>query len=85
MSVEPVGVRNSRTGVLVLAATNRPEVLDPALLRPGRINRRVVVPRPSEEGRRDILTVHLRNVPVDGDLPLVRSHILRRCIGSISP
>jgi ATP-dependent Zn protease len=67
-----VRVPCSRTGVLVLAATNRPEVLDPALLRPGRISRRVVVPRPSQEGRRDILTVHLRHVPVDGDLRLVR-------------
>ncbi|KAF5831722.1 P-loop containing nucleoside triphosphate hydrolase protein [Dunaliella salina] len=53
-----------RQGVLFLAATNRIDVLDPALLRPGRINRKVVVPLPDEQGRQDILNVHLRGVPM---------------------
>mmetsp|Transcript_4482 Transcript_4482/g.12213 ORF Transcript_4482/g.12213 Transcript_4482/m.12213 type:complete len:653 (-) Transcript_4482:463-2421(-) len=53
-----------RQGVLFLAATNRIDVLDPALLRPGRINRKVVVPLPDERGRQDILNVHLRGVPM---------------------
>ncbi|KAK9795934.1 hypothetical protein WJX73_007369 [Symbiochloris irregularis] len=53
-----------RQGVLLLAATNRPEVLDAALTRPGRLSRRVVVPLPDEKGRSDILAVHLRNTPM---------------------
>lgn len=57
---------DGRPGVLVIAATNRPETLDPALLRPGRLTRRVTVPLPDEEGRRDILRVHLRRVPLQG-------------------
>src|SRR5207247_7722614 len=52
-------------GVIVLAATNRPEVLDPALLRPGRFDRRVFVNPPDREGRRKILEVHTRGVPLD--------------------
>eukprot|EP00854_Cymbomonas_tetramitiformis_P000890 gene890-1388_t len=56
------------TGVLVLAATNRPEVLDSALLRPGRISRTVVVDRPDASGRQDIMLVHLQNVPVRGEV-----------------
>jgi ATP-dependent Zn protease len=55
-----------RPGVLVLAATNRIDVLDPALLRPGRISRRVRVPRPDAPGRAAVLKVHLRGVPMDG-------------------
>ncbi|KIZ05210.1 hypothetical protein MNEG_2749 [Monoraphidium neglectum] len=55
-----------RPGVVLLAATNRPEVLDPALLRPGRLSRKVVVPLPDEPGRRAILAVHLRGVPLEG-------------------
>jgi cell division protease FtsH len=55
-----------RPGVLVLAATNRIDVLDPALLRPGRISRRVRVPRPDPAGRAAVLKVHLRGVPMDG-------------------
>lgn len=51
--------------VLLLAATNRPEVLDPALLRPGRISRRIVVPLPDRPGRREILGVHLRSIPME--------------------
>lgn len=53
-----------REGVLLLAATNRAEVLDPALTRPGRLSRRVVVPLPDEAGRADILAVHLRTTPM---------------------
>lgn len=53
--------------ILLLAATNRPDVLDKALLRPGRISRRVVVPLPDVAGRRDILAVHMANVPMESD------------------
>ncbi len=52
-------------GVILIAATNRPDVLDPALLRPGRFDRRVVVPRPDVRGREEILRVHSRHVPTD--------------------
>jgi cell division protease FtsH len=52
-------------GVIILAATNRPDVLDPALLRPGRFDRQVVVPQPDVKGRLEIIKVHTRNVPVD--------------------
>jgi cell division protease FtsH len=55
----------SNVGVIILAATNRPDVLDPALLRPGRFDRQVVVPQPDVKGRLEILKVHTRNVPVD--------------------
>ena len=51
-------------GVILIAATNRPDVLDPALLRPGRFDRRVVVPRPDVRGREEILRVHSRRVPL---------------------
>ena len=50
-------------GVIILAATNRPDVLDPALLRPGRFDRRVVVDRPDVKGREAILKVHVKNIP----------------------
>jgi cell division protease FtsH len=56
--------------VIVLAATNRPEVLDPALLRPGRFDRRVAVPPPDREGRLRILQVHSRDVPLGDDVDL---------------
>ena len=52
-------------GVIILAATNRPDVLDPALLRPGRFDRQIVVPRPDVKGRLEILKVHTRNIPLD--------------------
>ncbi len=55
-------------GVIVIAATNRPDVLDPALLRPGRFDRQVVVPLPDVRGREQILKVHMRKVPVDDDV-----------------
>ena len=63
------------TGIIVIAATNRPDVLDPALLRPGRFDRQVVVPLPDIRGREEILKVHMRKVPVAGD---VRADIVAR-------
>ncbi|MDY0095743.1 MAG: ATP-dependent zinc metalloprotease FtsH [Candidatus Vecturithrix sp.] len=54
----------SNEGVIMIAATNRPDVLDPALLRPGRFDRQVVVPRPDVRGREGILAVHTRNIPL---------------------
>lgn len=60
----------SNEGVILIAATNRPDVLDPALLRPGRFDRQVVVPRPDVKGRAKILKVHARKVPLDGDVEL---------------
>jgi cell division protease FtsH len=55
-------------GVIVIAATNRPDVLDPALLRPGRFDRQVVVPLPDVRGREQILKVHMRKIPVSEDV-----------------
>ena len=60
----------SNEGVILIAATNRPDVLDPALLRPGRFDRRVVVPRPDVKGREEILRVHTRKVPLADDVDL---------------
>ncbi len=57
-------------GIIIIAATNRPDVLDPALLRPGRFDRQVVVPRPDIEGRIKILQVHTRNKPLAPDVDL---------------
>jgi cell division protease FtsH len=57
-------------GVILIAATNRPDVLDPALLRPGRFDRRVVVPRPDVKGREGILAVHTRKVPLSADVDI---------------
>lgn len=57
-------------GVVILGATNRPEVLDKALLRPGRFDRRVIVDKPDLKGREDILKVHIKDVKVDGDVDL---------------
>ncbi len=62
-------------GVIVIAATNRPDVLDPALLRPGRFDRQVVVPLPDVRGREQILKVHMRKVPLGDD---VKPSILAR-------
>lgn len=62
-------------GIIVIAATNRPDVLDPALLRPGRFDRQVVVPLPDVRGREQILKVHLRKVPVADD---VRPEVIAR-------
>jgi cell division protease FtsH len=61
---------DASTGVIVLAATNRADVLDPALLRPGRFDRRVPVQAPDKEGRKQILLVHTREVPLAGDVDL---------------
>ncbi|PKO85445.1 MAG: cell division protein FtsH [Betaproteobacteria bacterium HGW-Betaproteobacteria-12] len=55
-------------GIIVIAATNRPDILDPALLRPGRFDRQVVVPLPDIRGREEILKVHIRKVPIAGDV-----------------
>ena len=60
----------SNEGVILIAATNRPDVLDPALLRPGRFDRRVVVARPDVKGREEILRVHTRKVPLCDDVDL---------------
>ncbi len=60
----------SNEGVILVAATNRPDVLDPALLRPGRFDRRIVVPRPDVRGREEILRVHTRKVPISPDVDL---------------
>ncbi len=60
----------SNEGVIMVAATNRPDVLDPALLRPGRFDRRIVVPRPDVRGREGILRVHTRKVPLGEDVDL---------------
>ena len=60
----------SNEGVILIAATNRPDVLDPALLRPGRFDRRVVVPRPDLRGRHAILKIHTRKVPLGDDVSL---------------
>ena len=57
-------------GVILMAATNRPEILDPALLRAGRFDRHILVDRPDKKGREDILTVHLRNITVDSDVDI---------------
>jgi cell division protease FtsH len=65
----------STMGVIVIAATNRPDVLDPALLRPGRFDRQVVVPLPDIRGREEILKVHMRKVPLAPD---VKPDILAR-------
>jgi len=62
-------------GIIILAATNRPDVLDPALLRPGRFDRQVVVPQPDVKGRLEILKVHTRNIPIDESVNL--EHIAR--------
>lgn len=56
------------SGIIVIAATNRPDILDPALLRPGRFDRQVVVPLPDIRGREEILKVHMRKVPIAGDI-----------------
>ncbi len=60
----------SNEGVILIAATNRPDVLDPALLRPGRFDRRVVVPRPDMGGRGEVLKVHTKKVPLDASVDL---------------
>jgi cell division protease FtsH len=65
----------SNEGVILVAATNRPDVLDPALLRPGRFDRRIVVNRPDVKGREGILSVHTRKIPLSDDVDV---HVLAR-------
>jgi cell division protease FtsH len=60
----------SNEGVIIIAATNRPDVLDPAILRPGRFDRRITVPRPDIRGREGILAVHTKKVPLSDDVQL---------------
>jgi len=60
----------SNEGIILMAATNRPDVLDPALLRPGRFDRQVIVPRPDVRGRQEILNVHVKNNPLSEDIDL---------------
>ena len=60
----------SNEGVILISATNRPDVLDPALMRPGRFDRQVVVPRPDVRGREKILEVHTKNMPLEKDIDL---------------
>jgi cell division protease FtsH len=67
--VEMDGFEQGST-VIIIAATNRPDILDPALLRPGRFDRQVVVDRPDVKGREGILKVHTRNIPLDPDVQL---------------
>jgi len=67
--VEMDGFESSE-GVIIIAATNRPDVLDPAILRPGRFDRRIIVPRPDLNGRQGILAVHTRKVPLGDDVQL---------------
>jgi cell division protease FtsH len=74
MLVEMDGFEGNE-GIIVIAATNRPDVLDPALLRPGRFDRQVVVPLPDIRGREQILKVHMRKVPLDDD---VKPNIIAR-------
>jgi len=61
---------DANDGVIIVAATNRPDVLDPAILRPGRFDRRITVPRPDVRGREEILRVHTRKVPLAPDVDL---------------
>ncbi len=63
---------NTKEGVIILAATNRPDVLDPALLRPGRFDRQVVISMPDIKEREDILKIHCKNIPVKTDVDLTR-------------
>jgi len=63
---------DSKDGVIILAATNRPDVLDPALLRPGRFDRQVVVAMPDIKEREDILKIHAAKIPLDGEVDLSR-------------
>ncbi|MBU1880119.1 MAG: AAA family ATPase, partial [Chloroflexi bacterium] len=63
---------DTNTNVIVIAATNRPDILDPALLRPGRFDRRVILDRPDMNGRRAIFEVHVRGKPLDDDVDLLK-------------
>jgi cell division protease FtsH len=71
----------SNEGVILVAATNRPDVLDPALLRPGRFDRRIIVNRPDVKGREGIFEVHTRKIPLSDD---VDSHVVARATAGFS-
>ncbi|MDR0787778.1 MAG: ATP-dependent zinc metalloprotease FtsH [Gemmatimonadota bacterium] len=71
----------SRLGVIIMAATNRPEILDPALLRPGRFDRQILVDRPDVKGRFDILRLHAKDIRLDRDVNLMR--VARRTPGFV--
>jgi cell division protease FtsH len=72
---------DTKKGVMILAATNRPEILDPALLRPGRFDRKVVIDRPDVHGREQILSVHVRGVKLDPAVDI--SAIAARTVGFV--
>ncbi|MFA7074215.1 MAG: ATP-dependent zinc metalloprotease FtsH, partial [Endomicrobiaceae bacterium] len=72
---------DTKEGVIIIAATNRPDVLDPALLRPGRFDRQVVVPSPDLKDREEILNVHVRNIKISKDVDL--NVIARRTPGFV--
>jgi cell division protease FtsH len=72
---------DTQSGIIIMAATNRPEILDPALLRPGRFDRQVVLDRPDLKGREKILQVHIKNVKLDPDVNL--SEIAARTPGFV--
>lgn len=78
--VEMDGFDNTK-GIILIAATNRPDVLDPALLRPGRFDRRIVVDRPDIRGREEILKIHVREKPISDDVSL--SVLARRTPGFV--
>src|SRR5690606_13908329 len=61
---------DTETNIIIMAATNRPDILDPALLRPGRFDRRVVLDRPDVRGREAILRVHVRGKPLEDNIDL---------------
>jgi cell division protease FtsH len=79
---QPAARRDGRLraneGIIIIAATNRPDVLDPALLRPGRFDRQIVVPNPDVTGREKILKVHMRKVPLAPDVDVAPSRAARR-------
>src|SRR3970282_1877222 len=74
-------------GVILVAATNRPDVLDPALLRPGRFDRQIVVNRPDLRGRAEILKVHTKKVPIatKGDLEIIGHALISKLIPGTDP
>ena len=78
MLVEMDGM-DSNEGIIMVAATNRPDILDPALLRPGRFDRQIVIPRPDVKGREEILKVHVRDKPLAEDVDL--SVLAKGCPG----
>ena len=72
-----------KDNIILIAATNRPDILDPALLRPGRFDRQIVVDRPDRKGRKQILEVHTRGKPLAKEIDLDASPVKRR--GSPAP